>query len=439
LNRPAPKERQQRSAATAVARGQQRARALGRREGRAQAGIDAREAERERLRLWRLYEISKLLTGFESVEKTVPRVLAIVSGAVPLDVAVLVVEEPGAPTRAVVWHAEGVGKRQLGAAEAQATAGYGYLVRPPERGAPQPAREESGVRLPATPPIERAADALPGHYVLLPLVVGRGRIFGVLDLVGAARLDETDLMFVNVVANQLAVVLDRIGQARRVLQARQDFLAIVSHDLRNPLGTIQVNAALLLKTGELGPRERATIERMGRSGARMNRLLADLLDVGSLEAGHLAVDRKRTEVAPLVDEAVQTGEVVASQKGLQLERELLSDPGLVIECDRDRILQVFGNLISNATKFTPRGGTIKVRAEPHGDEVLFSVADTGPGVNAEELSHVFDRYWQAKGTARLGHGLGLTIAKGLVEAHGGHIWAESRVGKGATFFFTLPA
>ena len=371
-------------------------------------------------------------------EKTVPRLLAIVSGAVPLDVAILMVEEPGAPTRAVVWHAEGVGERQLGAAEAQARAGYAYLVRPPARGAPQPAREESGVRLPTSHPIERSAEAVPGHYVLLPLVVGRGRIFGILDLVGAARLDKTDLMFVNVVANQLAVVLDRIGQARRALQARQDFLAMVSHDLKNPLGAIQMNAALLLKTGELGSararddREDGTLRRADEPTARRPARRRE--PRGGPSRGRQEEDRGR----PTGRRGDPDREAVASHKGLQFERELLSDSGLVIKCDRDRVLQVFGNLIGNATKFTPRGGTIKVRAEPHGGEVLFSVADTGPGVKAEDLSYVFDRYWQAKGTARLGAGFGLTIAKGLVEAHGGHIWAESRVGKGATFFFTLP-
>jgi signal transduction histidine kinase len=128
---------------------------------------------------------------------------------------------------------------------------------------------------------------------------------------------------------------------------------------------------------------------------------------------------------------------MARQKKVRLERELPSEP-FEIHCDRGRVLQVFGNLIGNAIKFTPEGGAIKLRAEQRGEEALFSVADTGPGIAPDELPHVFDRYWQAKETACLGTGLGLSIAGGLVEAHGGRIWVESTPGQGATFFFTIP-
>src|SRR6266851_1911414 len=162
-------------------------------------------------------------------------------------------------------------------------------------------------------------------------------------------------------------------------------------------------------------------------------LIEDLLDLASIEAGRLTVERKRHPVTPLVQEALELVEPMAAQKKLRLERELPSEP-LDFDCDRERVLQVFGNLIGNAIKFTPEGGTIKVRAEMRGDETLFSVADTGPGIRPDELPHVFDRYWQAKKTARLGTGLGLSIAEGLVEAHGGHIWVESTPGRGSTFF-----
>jgi signal transduction histidine kinase len=149
------------------------------------------------------------------------------------------------------------------------------------------------------------------------------------------------------------------------------------------------------------------------------------------------VEVHRCPVAALVSEAIDLNGASAAQKQLQFERVL---PGkeLQIECDRDRVLQVFGNLIGNAIKFTPSDGSIRVTAESHGEEALFSVSDSGPGIEPEELEHVFDRFWQAKKTARFGTGLGLTIAKALVEAHGGRIWAESARGKGATFFFTMP-
>jgi signal transduction histidine kinase len=129
---------------------------------------------------------------------------------------------------------------------------------------------------------------------------------------------------------------------------------------------------------------------------------------------------------------------MAAQKMLRLECAL-PDGAFEVDCDRDRVLQVLGNLIGNAIKFTPEGGTIKVRAEQRGAaEALFSVADTGPGIASDELPHVFDRYWQAKKKARCGTGLGLSISKGIVEAHDGRIWVESAPGQGATFFFTIP-
>ena len=175
-----------------------------------------------------------------------------------------------------------------------------------------------------------------------------------------------------------------------------------------------------------------------RSVNRMHRLLGDLLDIASIEAGHLSVEVQRCSVTALVSEAIELSGVPAAKKQLQLERVLPSKE-LQIECDRDRVLQVFGNLVGNAIKFTPSGGSIRVAVESRGEEALFSVADSGPGIAPEELAHVFDRFWQAKKTARLGTGLGLTIAKALVEAHGGRIWVESTLGKGATFFFTMPA
>jgi signal transduction histidine kinase len=120
----------------------------------------------------------------------------------------------------------------------------------------------------------------------------------------------------------------------------------------------------------------------------------------------------------------------------------VEEPAPDVLCDRDRILQVFANLIGNAIKFTPRGGEIFVGAQPEAAvsaiEARFWIKDTGPGIPVENIPHVFDRYWQARSTAKLGTGLGLSIAKGIVEAHGGRIWVESEIGKGACFAFTLP-
>jgi signal transduction histidine kinase len=230
-------------------------------------------------------------------------------------------------------------------------------------------------------------------------------------------------------------------QAQRAIRSRDSLLGVVSHDLRNPLGVILLGSALMRAI----PREkdrrtgtRKTIESIHRSAQRMNRLIGDLLVVASVETGNLSVEKRRQSVGSLIGEAVEMVEVLASEKSLHLEADLPQGDAFDVFCDRDRILQVFTNLVGNAIKFTPVGGAVTVRAEKLGDEVWLSVTDTGPGVPAEDLPHVFDRFWQAKKTARLGTGLGLSIAKGIVEAHGGRIWVESKVGVGSTFFFTLP-
>jgi signal transduction histidine kinase/DNA-binding response OmpR family regulator len=279
--------------------------------------------------------------------------------------------------------------------------------------------------------------------IAVPLVI-RGRRLGVLTFVAAPgeRVHSaTDLTLAEEIGRRAAIAIDNAElyeQAQRAIRARQDLLAIVSHDLRNPLNAILMATTLLTRAGEESLPQKKRIQMIERSVHSMHRLLGDLLDIASIEAGHLSVEVQRYPVAALVSEAVEMSGAAAAQKQLHLERVLPGEE-LQIECDRGRVLQVFGNLIGNAIKFTPKEGSIRVVAESRGDETLFSVADSGPGIKSEELAHVFDRFWQANRTARLGTGLGLTIAKALVEAHGGRIWAESTLGRGATFFFTMPA
>jgi signal transduction histidine kinase len=169
----------------------------------------------------------------------------------------------------------------------------------------------------------------------------------------------------------------------------------------------------------------------------MTRLISDLLDIASIEAGHLAVARQRHPAIPLVRDAAEVHGVAAAKAAVRLD-VVLPDAPFTVDCDRDRILQVLGNLIGNALKFTPAGGTVFVQAERRRQDVLFSVRDTGPGIAPGDLLHIFDRFWQKKNTAHLGTGLGLSIVKGLVETHGGRVWAESTLDQGTTFFFTIP-
>jgi len=281
--------------------------------------------------------------------------------------------------------------------------------------------------------------------VLLPLI-GRGRLLGVLTLGNTRpdrRFSKADLPLLDDIAQRTALGAANARlyqQARQASRARDDTLAAISHDLRNGLNTVLTAVGLLLRS--LPPdtesrRDRRHVEAIRRSAERMNRLIGDLLDVASIESGRLFVEPRREPVRSVILEALNACRAQVQEKTLHIQETVTSEP-LEALCDRERVLQVLGNLIGNAIKFTPDGGTVHVSAEPFDDEVLFTVRDTGVGVSPKQLPHVFDRFWQATPKARLGSGLGLTIAKGVVEALGGRIWAESRPGDGTTFFFTLP-
>jgi signal transduction histidine kinase len=221
---------------------------------------------------------------------------------------------------------------------------------------------------------------------------------------------------------------------------REEVLAVVSHDLRNPLGTIRSGAAQLL-TAAKGPEQQALTvriaERIGRASERMIYMIRDLLDFSSIQAGKLRIEASAHDPDALVTEVIEMMQPIAAERGVQLEK-VVEAAHLEVRCDHERIMQVFSNLIGNAIKFTDEGGSVRVRARAEQGRVLFSVSDTGPGIAAEDLDNIFDRYWQAKRRARESLGLGLAISKAIMESHGGTIWAESTVGAGTTFFFTLP-
>jgi PAS domain S-box-containing protein len=226
-------------------------------------------------------------------------------------------------------------------------------------------------------------------------------------------------------------------ELRDAAKAREELLAVVSHDLKNPLGAIHLAAAYLLRKPLSDPAQRKQAEVIHRAADRMDHLIRDLLDVAGIRAGRLAIDRMSEDVDALIDEAVDTYQAAATERGVSLLRAA-SVAAERVWCDRERILQVFGNLLGNAIKFCRRGDTVTIGSEVVGREVRYEVADTGPGIPEEDRSHIFEPYWSATSHGKKGTGLGLYISKAIVEAHGGRLWAESDRERGAQFYFTLP-
>jgi len=278
--------------------------------------------------------------------------------------------------------------------------------------------------------------------IVVPLLA-RGQNLGALTFATAAsgpHYSSLDLAFAEEIAHRAALAIDnaRLYQhATRATRTRDELIAAVSHDLKNPLATMVMTAELLARSEAPDEKRRRWVESLRRSADAMKHLIEDLLDIARIEAGRLTIEEQRCAVGPLLAEALDLMQPLAQQKRLRIERRV---PGreVYLRCDRPRILRVLSNLIGNSIKFTSEGGAITIRAELADREVRFSVTDTGSGIAADEVPHIFERFWQARKTARLGAGLGLAIAKGIVEAHTGRIWAQSEVGKGSTFFFTLP-
>jgi signal transduction histidine kinase len=235
------------------------------------------------------------------------------------------------------------------------------------------------------------------------------------------------------------LLTERIG-ADVAVSNRDDFLGIVSHDLRDLLGALITTATLMSKRAPQtadGEHMRAGAERIHRYVARMNRLIGDLVDVASIDAGKLSVTPVRGDLAILIAEAVDTFQVSTQATELTLEMEVAQRP-LMAAFDYERMLQVLANLITNAIKFTPPGGTIRVSGHPRADAVQLSVRDTGVGIPPHLTEVIFERFRQVAEHDRRGLGLGLYISKCLVEAQGGRMWAESHAGEGTTIHLSLP-
>jgi signal transduction histidine kinase/DNA-binding response OmpR family regulator len=281
----------------------------------------------------------------------------------------------------------------------------------------------------------------PTSLISVPLVVG-GRVAGGMTLAmsgSGRRFGADDLALAEELMRRAAAAQDNAklyDEAQRATRARDRILAVVAHDLRNPLSTVRMAAELLLEEAGDAPR-RKHLEVVRRSTLRMDEMIQDLMEVSRIEGGKLALARRPEPVAPLVAEAASMLRPLASARGIALETSV--DEGLpAVEADATRLLQVISNLVGNAVKFTEAGGSIRIGCTAAPGEVRFTVADTGRGIPPQQLPHLFGAYWQASADDRRGIGLGLSIARGIVEGHGGRIWVESEPGRGSTFHFTIP-
>ena len=245
-----------------------------------------------------------------------------------------------------------------------------------------------------------------------------------------------DPPLVGAIATEITQRKQMEQELRDAVRLREDLLAIVSHDLRNPLNTLQLSVSMLL-SHVTDQRARRHIELINRSSLRMEHLIDDLLDTASMRAGRFQVELEPQKASEVLAEAVDLQRPSADERGITLA-QAGDVAGLVIACDRERIVQVFANLIDNAIKFCRAGDTITVTGERDAEHVRFSVQDTGPGIAEDVLPHLFDPYWSGPKHGTQGSGLGLYIVRGIVEAHGGRVWAKSKPGEGARLCFTLP-
>jgi len=284
-------------------------------------------------------------------------------------------------------------------------------------------------------------------YILCPLMVRNRRIGAISFMASEQNFEPSDAYFAQEIANRAALSIENARlflEAKSATRAREDTLAIVTHDLRNPVASIKLNIDIFnrntLPILDLSPEKMAKIEKqvlnIKRAASRAEQLISDLLDYTRIEKGNLRLVQKTENINDIFEELQATFSPIAQEHMIQL---VVSTQDVnQVYCDRLRILQTLGNLVSNAIKFSAPGGIVEIRAKPlNQHQVLFSVKDYGHGMDTETIEHIFERYWQPEHTKSQGTGLGLSIVKGIVEAHGGKVCAESAVGKGSTFYFSL--
>ncbi|MBC3955161.1 ATP-binding protein [Pseudomonas triticifolii] len=233
----------------------------------------------------------------------------------------------------------------------------------------------------------------------------------------------------------------QVNREQQAVRARDELVAVVSHDLRNPMTVISMLCGMMQKSfSSDGPhtsrRISSAIDTMQQAASRMNVLLEDLLDTSKIEAGRYTITPQPLEVSQIFEEAYSLLAPLAMDKSIEISFD--AEPDLKVKADPERLFQVLSNLIGNAIKFTPKLGKIGVAAMSSGEEIVFTVRDSGEGIPPEQLPHIFERYWTVKEGNPSGTGLGLYISQGIIKAHGGVLAAESEVGHGSEFRFTVP-
>lgn len=278
--------------------------------------------------------------------------------------------------------------------------------------------------------------------MIVPLVVA-GQTLGTLTF-GSTRTDRfyhrTDLSLARELARSAGLALENARlyrQAEQAIAARDEVLAVVSHDLRNPVSRVKLAAEMMSENHRLPEGAGRAAGMIVRAADEMDRLIGDLLDVARIEAGRLSIEPAPTSLAKLLELLDESHAAAAEERGVTWRVDRPAEP-VALAVDEARILQALGNLVGNALKFTPEGGEVRALAERTDEGVRIEIRDTGPGMDETQLAHVFDRFWQARPGDRRGAGLGLAIARGIIEAHSGRVRMDSQTGVGTTATVELP-
>lgn len=403
---------------------------------------DARVSSREALRF--LTRAGRLLSASLDPERTFERLVRLAVPRVACFAMIDLVRPGGRLDRVAYRHIDAARERFLERPQSflPEETGLTPLAQVLETGEPMLIENVERDWTGAEEVMERIRSMAGRSLMIVPLIVG-DETLGVLTL-GSTRTDRfyhrQDLTLARELARSAALAMDNARlyrKAEQAIAARDEVLGVVSHDLRNPVNRVRLAAELMTEIHELPEGAERTAAMIVRAADEMNRLIGDLLDVTRIEAGRLSVETAPIELSSLLDRLDEAHAPAAMEKGLTWEIER-PDEQVTLEIDEGRILQALGNLVGNAIKFTPEGGTVRVATDGADEAVRIVVQDTGPGMDEDQVAHVFDRFWQSRPGDRRGAGLGLAIARGIVEAHGGRIQMDSELGSGTTAWVEMP-